>query len=306
MNDWNDLRLVLTIARNGSLKGASVDLGHNHSTLFRWLNLLEERIGARLFERKGGQYKLTAAGERVAAAAERVESETLALDREISGIDARLSGRLRITSSETIAYRILNNVLYHFHNTHPGIEIELIVDNRQLDLERREADVAIRATRPTDGNLFGSKIANVAWTLYGSREYVVSHDPLVGFDNCEGHKFVGWDIAAGAAAAEWLNNTVDQEAIIYRSSSLINQLMAAKAGIGLALLPCYLGDLEPDIERAVHPIKELTRELWLITHQDSRQTGRIKAFFDVVGSGLRAHRALLEGKRKEERGAPIL
>lgn len=299
MNDWNDLRLVLAIARSGSLKTASVELGHNHSTVFRWLNLLEERIGARLFERKGGQYRPTAAGQRMAAVAERVEAETLALDREIAGIDARLSGRLCITSSETIAYRILNGVLADFHTVHPGIEIELIVDNRQLDLQRREADVAIRATRPTDGNLFGRKIANVAWTLYGSRDYIMLHGPLRSVENCADHKFVGWDVAAGAAAAKWLDSAVAPRSIIYRSSSLINQMMAAKAGIGLALLPCYLGDLETDVERVVGPIKELTRELWLVTHQDSRQTARVKAFFDIVGGGLRARRGLLEGKQED-------
>lgn len=300
MRDWNDLRLVLAIGRNGTLKGAAADLGHTHSTLFRWLNSLEERTGARLFERKGGHYTPTAAGERVVAAAERVELETVTLDREISGIDARLSGSLRATSSETIAYRILNSVLAEFHRAHPGIEIELIVDNRQLDLARREADVAIRATRPTDGNLFGGKIANVAWTLYGSRDYVLAHGPVLSLKNCEHHKFVGWDLAATAGASKWLNEAVRRDSIIYRSSSLINQLMAAKAGIGLALLPCYLGDLEPDIERVVSPIKELSRELWLVTHQDSRQTARIKAFFDIVGAGLRARRPLLEGRQAGE------
>jgi DNA-binding transcriptional LysR family regulator len=295
MDNWNDLRLVLAISKSGSLKAAATELGHNHSTLFRWLNDLEERLDVKLFERSSGRYTLTSAGERMVEAARRVEIEMVALDREIAGADARLSGQLKVTSSETIAYRILNDIIAEFHRTHPGIEIELIVDNRQLDLSRREAEVAIRATRPTEGDLFGRKVADTAWTIYGSRNYLASHPVPVSLDSVVDHEFIGWDLEASAAAAKWIEASIARSTIIYRSSSLINQLMAAKAGIGLVLLPCYLGDGEADIERVIDPIVELTRELWIITHQDLKKTGRVRAFFDIVGNALLARRSLLEG-----------
>ena len=86
--------------------------------------------------------------------------------------------------------------------------------------------------------------------------------------------------------------------IVYRSSSLINQMMAVKAGIGMALLPCYLGDQESDIETVSVPEAALTRELWLITHRDLRNTARVRAFFDIVGQGLTARRQLLDGRSR--------
>ena len=297
MSDWNEFRIALAIARAGSLTGAGKDLGHDHSTIFRWLNAMEKRRGVQLFDRTSGQYVPTEAGLQMVTSAERLEAEIMALDRSITGQDTRLSGKLRITSSETLAYRILNEVLASFRREHDGIEIELLVDNRQLDLLRREADIAIRATRPHEGELFGRKIASTPWTFYGSGSYLADRGHPTDLPSLSEHAIVGWDSSAVAAASEWLTENIPSYAFAYRSSSLINQLMAVKAGLGLALLPCYLGDLEPDIERVLEPLDELTRELWLITHKDLRNTARVRAFFDHVGGGLLARRDLLEGAR---------
>lgn len=297
--DWNDFRLILAIGRAGSLKGAAKELGNDHSTIFRWLNALEARLQVQLFERNGGAYTPTEAGDRMLLAAERMELEALALDREITGRDGRLSGNLRITCSESLAYRILNDLLAEFRARHEGITVELLVDNRQLDLLRREADIAIRATRPIEGDLFGRQIAETAWALYASPRYLADRDPPVGAP-FPGHSFIGWDTSAVAAAAKWLTDTVPQDQIVYRSSSLINQMMAVKAGIGMALLPCYLGDQESDIRSVSIPEAALTRELWLITHRDLRNTARVRAFFDIVGQGLIDRRQLLEGSARND------
>ncbi|MDE1148298.1 MAG: LysR family transcriptional regulator [Azospirillaceae bacterium] len=294
--DWNDFRLMLAISRAGSLTGAAKALGHDHSTIFRRLNALEARFQVQLFERNAGAYRVTDAGERMLLAAERMEEEALALDREITGRDTRLSGNLKITCSESLAYRLLNDLLVEFRARHDGISIELLVDNRQLDLLRREADIAIRATRPVEGDLFGRQIAESAWALYAAPKYLAGRPEPVA-PTFAGHSFIGWDTAATAAAATWLTRTVAGDAIVYRSSSLINQMMAVKAGIGMALLPCYLGDQEPDLVSVSGPEVTLTRELWLITHRDLRNTARVRAFFDVVGHGLMARRELIEGRR---------
>lgn len=295
VSDWNEFRVVLAIARAGSLAGAAKALGHDHSTIFRWLNLLEKRRGVQIFDRTASVYTPTDAGRQMVMAAERLEAEITALDRSITGQDARLSGNLTITSSETLPYRILNEVLADFCDAYSGIEIELLIENRQLDLLRREADIAIRATRPHEGELFGRRIASTPWTFYGSRSYLKKRGRPAGIDAMAGQSVIGWNSTASAAAAAWLTDNVSISAFAYRSNSLINQLMAVKAGVGLALLPCYLGDLEPDIERVLEPPDELTRELWLITHKDLRNTARVRAFFDHVGSGLLARRQLLEG-----------
>ncbi len=285
MRDWNEYRIVLAIGRAGSLVGAAKDLGHDHSTVFRWLNAFEKRRGVKLFDRTTNQYSPTEAGMQMMIAAERLEAEILTLDRLIAGSDNRLTGKLRITSSETLAYRILNEVLAGFRREYDGIELELLVDNRQLDLLRREADIAIRATRPQEGELFGRKIASTPWAFYGSTDYIAERGRPADIAALSSHVLIGWDSAAVAAASQWLTENISPRAFAYRSSSLINQLMAVKTGLGLALLPCYLGDQEPEIERVQEPLDVLTRELWLITHKDLRQTARVRAFSTMSAVG---------------------
>ena len=305
MENWNDLKLVLAISRAESLTGGAAALAINHSTAFRRLNALEERIGSRLFERlPGGVYRVTTEGERVATAAERVETEAAALDREIAGRDTRLTGALRVTSSETLAYAVLTAELAKFRIAHPGIVVELVVDNRVLSLSRREADVALRVTRPKEPDLFGRKLADIAWTIYATPGLLAAHRPITAAEDLSGRNFVGWGAeVTGIAAADWLAEHTEPQAIVYRASSLINQLTAAKAGIGFVVLPCYLGDPEPGLVRAMaEPVADLTRELWIVTHNDLKKTARVRAFFDIVGEGLANQRALFQGLERRFSG----
>ena len=300
MDDWNELRLALAVQRAASLTGAARALGIDHSTAFRRLNALEARLGVRLFERlPGGTYQATPAGERMAAAAERMEDEALALARDIAGRDSRLSGRLRVTCWETLAYRKLTHHLAAFRRAHPGILVELVVENRVLSLSRREADIALRPMRPKEGDLWGRKLAEVAWTVYGTPACLEESGGAVAApDDFDRRALIGWEESAGGIlAADWLKRRLPPEAFVYRTNSLVNQLAAAKAGIGLALLPCYLGDGEADLVRALSaPVPELAGELWIVTHADLKGTARVRAFFDLVGEGLVREQRLFEGR----------
>ncbi|MEH2613504.1 LysR family transcriptional regulator [Bradyrhizobium sp. AZCC 1693] len=300
MEDWNEPQLVLAVHRASSLTGAAKALDIDHSTAFRRLNALEARLGVRLFERlPGGAYQATSAGERMAAAAERMEDEALAIGRDIAGRDHRLSGRLRVTSSETLAHRKLTSHLATFRQTHPGIVVELVVDNRVLNLSRREADIALRPMRPKEGDLWGRKLADVAWTIYGAIAYLEeSGGGLSSPEDLGRHALIGWEeTAVGILAADWLNRTAPDDAFVYRTNSLVNQFTAAKAGIGLVLLPCYLGDEDADLARALPgPVPDLAGELWIVTHADLKRTARVRAFFDLVGEGLALEHNLFEGR----------
>jgi DNA-binding transcriptional LysR family regulator len=288
MLDWNDLRYVLAIGRDGGLARAAETLAVNHSTVFRRLNAIEAQLGVKLFERLPGGYQPTDAGSRVLVAAERIEAEALSLDRELTGGDARLSGELRVTSSETLAYSALTLEIARFRSHHPGIRVELVVDNRQVDLSRREADVALRATRPRPGDLFGRKLALISWAVYGGHGYLAERGAPERVQDLQDHAVIGWSTGTtGIKTASWLAETVPDGAVVYRSSSLINQLVAVRSGMGLAVLPCYLAEPEPGLVRALPPIPELERELWLITHNALRGTARVRAFMDIVGDGIR-------------------
>lgn len=300
MNDWNELRLVLAVHRAASLTAAAERLSIDHSTAFRRLKALETRLGVRLFERlSGGVYQATEAGQRMAAAAERMEDEALALDRDLTGRDHRLCGRLRVTSSETLAYSRLTRHLAVFRQTHPGVVVELVVDNHVLNLSRREVDIALRPVRPKEGDLWGRRLAQVAWAFYASPGYLAENSgSLPSVAELERHALIGWEYGTTQiAAAQWLSQAVPHDAFVYRSNSLVNQLVAARSGIGLALLPCYLGDSENGVVRAMNPpAPGLEGELWMVAHADLKGTARVRAFFDVVGEGLARERDLFEGR----------
>lgn len=286
---WDDLRFVLAIARNGNLRAAAAALGVNHSTMFRRLNAAEEMLGSKLFERLAIGYRPTDSGQRLIEAAERMETEALALDRELTGRDARLTGNLRVTASETLAFGVLAGEIARFRAIHPGIQVELLVDNRVVDLSRREAEVALRATRPTQGDLFGRKLADIRWCLYGAEGYLAGRAPPRRLADLAKHQVIGWGEAMQPTkASAWIAEHIPLTAIGYRTSSPVNQLMAARAGMGLALLPCYLGDGDTTLIRVLSPLSDLRTELWLVTHRSLKDTARIRGFMSVVGDSLKA------------------
>ena len=289
--ELTEIPFVLAVRRAGSLTGAARALGINHSTAFRKLRLLERRIGEPLFDRlPGGCYEPTPLGERVALTAERLSEEVHQLNRAVLGADQRLSGPLRITTSESIAQSLLLPHLRAFQERHPGIDLELDVSIRQLDLARREADLAVRTVRPVDGGLWGRKVASIAWASYKGRTRA----------NGSPHhaEYIGWVAPFSVRAASWIEKASGGDRIRFRSSSLLQQQRAARAGLGVAVLPCYLGDADPTLERAApRPITELRDELWIVAHEQLRSTVRIRAFLDVVTPGLRGDAALVEGHR---------
>jgi DNA-binding transcriptional LysR family regulator len=291
-----DLPLILALARERTLAGAAEKLAVDLSTVFRRLNALESRLQVRLFDRSTRGYQLTAAGERAAGAAERVETELLALERDISGRDQQLSGVLRVTASETLSYAVLPALLAQFHAMHPLIRIVLTIDNRVMDLARREADVALRVRRPADPDLFGRRLTGIAWAFYGPRELSVMLRKDGGTFNFSRHRVIGWDEPARMVAAEWLAANVSAERIGLRANSLVHQLRAAAAGLGIALLPCYLGDGDADVRRISAVLPDLESELWIVTHQDLKNTARIRAFLTVIGDAIVAARRRFTGQ----------
>jgi DNA-binding transcriptional LysR family regulator len=284
---WDDLRLALAIARGRGLSGAARALGVNHSTVFRRLAGLEDGLGVRLFERQDGRYAPTPAGERIIAAAMRIEDEALAAERAIVGRDLRLSGRLRVTASETLAHRMLVRIIAAFHARNPAVQVELVLDHRLLSLSRREADVALRARRPVESDLFGRKLADVDWALYACAGYLAARGRPRGPADYAVHHWIGWeDTGAPIRSVEWLARSAPEDSVVFRCNSLVTQMMAARAGMGIAPLPCYIGDKETELERIGRPLPDLRGELWIVTHEDLRRSARVRAFLEFVGDAV--------------------
>lgn len=291
--DWNDLRYVKAIADRGNVADAAPLLNVHQSTVFRRLNTLEKNLGVRLFERLPSGYVMTMAGEDFCQAAERIEADLIALNRRISGQDLRPSGTVRVTMADALLTKLLAPCLTEFRSKYPEIELEIIVSRDALNLTKREADIAIRATKQPLETLVGRKVANVEFAVYGSKEYLRTHPNL---SNLNRHDWVGFDDSAiDPATASWLKQNVPDAKFQYRFNTCLGILAAVKENAGLALLSCYLGDSEPDLTRVCLPIPEISKDLWILTHEDLRYVTRIHTFIDFVARYLTEKKELLEG-----------
>ncbi len=289
---WDDLKLVLAIARTGTLAGAARALGVNHSTVFRRLNGFEDSLGVRLFDRLADGYALTLAGEEMRASAERVEHEIERLDRRIAGQDLSLSGALVVTTTDTVGRGILGPHLADFNAAYPGISLDLVLDNQNVNMSKRQADIAVRPTLDPPEALVGRKICDLAFAPYLTDAYAARHG-----DGTDRLTWVTVDESlAHLAAAQWFQRTQEKARVALRANSLDGVFIAAKAGIGAGVLPCFMADPDPAFHRITAPIGEAGSALWLLTHEDLRRTARVRAFMDFMADALTADIDLLEGR----------
>jgi len=170
--NWDDLRLFLAVAREGSISGAARSLHVQHSTVSRRMRALESKLGVRLIERKKSGYELTDAGESVHKAACRMEYEVLDVDAVLGGSDAKLSGELRVSAINNMASTVLMPMFARFNQNYPDVELHLLVSNKYTSLIEREADIAIRLTNTPTDTLMGKRVVTVASTVYASRQYL--------------------------------------------------------------------------------------------------------------------------------------
>ncbi|MBV8187482.1 MAG: LysR family transcriptional regulator [Alphaproteobacteria bacterium] len=292
--EWGDLRVVLAIFREGTLSGAARRLGVTHSTVFRRLGAIEEQIGARLFERFRDGYAPTAAGEATAAAAARLEDEVLTLERRLAGQDLRPSGVVRIATTDTLGAILMRHVPT-MRAAHPEIQLEVAISNAMANLSRREAEIAIRPAPEPPEILVGRRIADIAHAIYGSRAYLSRHEDK----DLSAHDWIALDDAlASTVIGRWLGENLGAAQITCRVDALPALRDAALAGLGLALLPCYLGDPAFGLSRLTPKTLAKPRSaLWLLTHDDLRRTTRIRATLDFLAKAFASERALFEGRR---------
>jgi DNA-binding transcriptional LysR family regulator len=287
---WDDFRFAKAIAEARSLGGAAERLGVNHSTVFRRLAQIEHRLGARLFERGRGGYALTPCGEEMVRLAERMGDDIVAFERKATGHDLRPSGELRVTTNDTLFVHLLSDVLAAFRRAHPEIILDVVVANEVLNLSKRDADVAVRATDRPPEALIGRRVAEIGWAIFGPAQLAGKpFDPRA-------HDWVGLgDPLSGLKPAKWLRDHVGEERIVYRINTVLGLAEAAAAGIGLALLPCFMGAATPGLARLAAPVAGLETGLWLLTHADLRNTARVRAFLDFAAAEIGRRRKTIEG-----------
>ncbi len=291
--EWNDLRFVLAVCREGTLSGAARALGVNHSTVFRRVVATEKKLDVRLFDRLATGYIMTEAGEALLATGERVENEILGLSRKLVGRDLDLSGILRVSAPDALLTKILMPHFSKFSQKHPKIKLEITVSNNYQNLTKREADIAVRVSQSPPEIVAGRSVCKMMTTIYGSNEYLDARaDSSIG-----GYDWLMPDEdLIHLPITKWLAKKYPEASVIMRCNTLLGLYQASIVGMGIASLPCFLADTNPRLRRILPPPKELTSELWLLTHPDLRRTARVRAFMGFLTEELEKEKDLIEGQ----------
>lgn len=294
--DWADLRLFLEIARHARLAEAARRLRIDPTTLGRRLRRFEKELGADLFERTAQGYRLTPKGQALAAYAEQMEHASLKALEMIGGAGNAASGTVRISAAEGFGTNVIAPALGAFSRLHPEIEIDLVATSGFLSVSKREADIAILLTRPTTGRLFVRRLSHYALMLYASRHYLKSSAPIRAIDDLRDHRLIGYvDDLVYSPKLRYLDELPVELTPAIRSSSIIAQLQATKAGAGLCILPCFMADTHRDLVRVLPGDISIQRTFWLAVHEDIREAARIRAACDMLGAAVEEAQGRLLG-----------
>lgn len=284
---WDLYRTFLAVVREGSFSRAAQRIGVAQPTAGRHIEALENLIGARLFTRLPSGLVPTEAARRLLPHAEAMAAAAGALKRASSGETRDESGVVRLTAAELIGQEVLPGILHPFCARYPGIAIELNLSNRNEDLLRGSADIAVRMNRPTQQALIARRLGEVNLGLFAHRTYIQAFGVPKTLADTNTHRLIGFD------EDQHILRATDRGALPpkreqfgFRCDSASMQAAAIRAGIGIGALHLNTARRDANLVRVLENTVTFTREMWLVMHEDAKATRRIRLLFDHLAKGL--------------------
>ncbi|MEE8077658.1 MAG: LysR family transcriptional regulator [Pseudomonadales bacterium] len=275
--DWDDFRYFSAIARVGSVRGAADVLGVNASTVTRRLDHLEARLGVRLFNRTRSGLQITDEGSEVIHDLDAVAADLGEIERRLQGRDAEMAGPLSIALPDVLVGALMQQ-LVEFTGEHRRIRLEILPDPAERDPPRRAVDISLRLTDEPPETLVGSCLGRLRVTAYASLDYLSRHDPLLAAgESC----WVESELET-LLAPDFRSEHFAAMTLAAKCHNLVQQLAAVRSGMGITLLPCCVGDIDPALSRiaGIRPVD--TREIWLLFHPDLRRVARVHTFAEYL------------------------
>ena len=284
---WDELRTFVEVARDGSLSGAARRLGLTQPTVGRHIDALEAALGLTLFTRSPRGLTPTSAALALGPHVEAMATAAAALGRAASGEAAADRGVVRVTASEVIGCEVLPPILAAFHVEHPGIAIELALTNRNEDLARRDADIAVRMVRPTQSGLVARRIGNSRIRLYAHRDYLARFGEPRSLADLANHCVIGFDRddRSFRGAGDFAQR-LTREDFGFRSDSDLAQLAALRAGAGIGGCQENIARRTPELVAVLPNAIQYGLEVWLVMHEGLKATRRVRLLFDHLAMGL--------------------
>ena len=297
--NWDDVRLFLAIAEEGSFRRGAVKLGVGHSTLSRRIDALEAELGARLFNRLSRGLTLTAAGEEMLRTAVPMGDEFSQLQLRLFGRDSETKGRINFTAPSLLVNSILMAPLEQFCAAWPDIHIDIDHSLDYRDLNAKEADIALRMTNSPSDQLIGRKVGDYCEAAYASAEYL--HRFIANAENQHRWLFPGGGYQFVAQLHDPYGTSIPPQPYLTVPDPEA-QACGAELGMGLAMLPCVIGDERLGLQRISNVVHRT--DIWLLAHKDTRDNKRMQIFRDFLVDVFAAHQPRLLGEQSESATNP--
>lgn len=285
--DWNDLKFFLAVARHGGLSAAAHALGTSASTVSRHVDALEKRFGATLFLRQQTGYLLTDDGTELLLHIEQVEQAMMASERNgLSSAQQEVSGQIRLATTEMLAVHLIVPYLPQLRARYPKLQVELNIALARANLSRREADLALRLVAPdhSAGDYIANRLGSMAFGVYCAKHALPKKNGRA--DNAETWRdmdYVSWDDTwSELPMARWMHARFGGKPPALACNSLQAQYAAVRAGLGVGMLPQYIGDRDTSLRRLEDGASSLTRELWLVYHRDLKASRRVAVMREFI------------------------
>ncbi|MTI99512.1 MAG: LysR family transcriptional regulator [Marinobacter adhaerens] len=293
--DWDYLRYIRALAIGGTLAKAGELLGVHQTTVLRRLDQMEESMGVQFFERSRDGLHLTPVGETAFREAERLAIEMENLERKLVGQDSAPVGKVRLAAEDVMMNALLSPILAELVREFPDIELETLTDNDVANLSHREADLTLRSENKPQATLEGERIAAIESAVYGAARYCRRHRNMDIENHPEGCLWILPDETfSHLATGRWYRKHLKNVTSFIRCNSLQSMHALAKAGAGLAVLPCYLGESTRELRRLSDPLEGESVDLWLHVNQDTQQMARVRIVMEYLVERLQALESQLE------------
>lgn len=295
--NWDDLRIFLAVARSQSAFEAAAGMGMNQSTVTRRLQRLEADTGSKLFDRSSQGHRLTSAGHRLMEHVEQLESSMAGLESSVFGDSQALTGEIRIGATEAFGSFFLAPHLAHFCMRHPAIKVDLLPMPRNINLSKREADMSVTLERPTDERVVSAKLLDYRMRPYAAKEYLGRSPTIRTAADLAEHRWIGYvDDLIFTDQQPSLRNWIPSSDPFFRSTSMTAQYQAVRAGLGIAVLPCFLGNTTEGLVPLLAEEIDIVRTFWLAAPMERRELFRVRALWDYLRRVAELNQSFLMGE----------
>ncbi|PRI10708.1 LysR family transcriptional regulator [Leucobacter massiliensis] len=287
--------VFLELARAGSLRGAASRLGLDETTVSRRLTRLEESLGVRLMDRGRERWRLTEAGRRLLPHAEAIDSEVVAATQEVVPGSGELSGALRVVTSDGFGAYVLMPQLQEFHERHPALRIEVSTSTTHAAATERDFDVAITLERPSSRFAEVRALTDYELKFYATQEYLDTHGtPGSAAELRRDHTLIWYvDALLDVEQLRLLDIVVPHATAMIQTNNIAGHLEAARAGLGVALLPTYIGERAAELRPVLHDQLSARRRYWVAVPRATLLLARVTAFCSALDAIVSRHPQLL-------------